>query len=266
MCFRRVALGRCGGAEGLLLRSRWEVVGDAGERAVTWIRRMGGWGSPFPGTGSTGTAGRAPKLAFRGDPPSGLPWPDDLPLCMPHLGNEGSSLPHRGSGSGVQGSPGCQVGGLFGQGKPMRCSRTVTGLPGPQRCLLLGGPSLARPSWRRGGVSQLFRQLQLIVLFRPLPGDAKSLGPADSAPKPVQPVVWEKGAPGRGGRRCQKQSPQAQHRQWSLWGCGCCRQTLRQTDNWTFCLAMGLSRGQSLLLMPPLLLLTCLQLGTGLGE
>ena len=266
MRFRRVALGRWGGAEGLLLRSRWEVVGDAGERAVTWIRRMGGWGSPFPGTGSTGTAGRAPKLAFRGDPPSGLPWPDDLPLCMPHLRNEGSPLPHRGRGSGVRGSPGCQVGGLFGQGKPMRCSRTVTGLRGPQRCLLLGGPSLARPSWRRGGVSQLFRQLQLIVLFRPLPGDAKSLGPADSAPKPVQPVVWEKGAPGRGGRRCQKQSPQAQHRQWSLWGCGCCRQTLRQTDNWTFCLAMGLSRGQSLLLMPPLLLLTCLQLGTGLGE
>lgn len=47
---------------------------------------------------------------------------------------------------------------------------------------------------------------------------------------------------------------------------GCYRQTLRQTDAWTLGLAMGFSRGQSGLLMPPLLLLTCLRLGMGLGE
>ncbi|XP_010951038.2 uroplakin-3b-like protein 1 isoform X1 [Camelus bactrianus] len=66
------------------------------------------------------------------------------------------------------------------------------------------------------------------------------------------------------GWSCQKQPPPAQHRQPSLWGSGRCRQTLGQTNGRTPGLAMGLSGGQSLLLMPLWLLLSCLQLGTSL--
>ena len=97
------------------------------------------------------------------------------------------------------------------------------GLPGPQGCRPLLGPlpGQALLEWGWGVRAGLAAQ-QLIILFRPLPGDVKSLGPTDSAPKPVRPVVWEKGAPGRGSRRCQKRRPiPAQGAEplglWMLW-------------------------------------------------
>uniref|UniRef100_A0AC11CIB8 Uncharacterized protein n=1 Tax=Ovis aries TaxID=9940 RepID=A0AC11CIB8_SHEEP len=56
----------------------------------------------------------------------------------------------------------------------------------------------------------------------------------------------------------------SQPRERSLWGSGCCGQTLGQTDGWTLVLPMGLGRGQSPLLMALLLLLACLQTGMSL--
>lgn len=124
------------------------------------------------------------------------------------------------------------------------------------------GPSPARPSW----TPLLERGWGAVFLFRPLPCNAKSLGPAHSAPKRSNQLSGRKGARGRGSRRCQKQPPPAQHAQRSLWGSGCCRQTLGQTGSWTLGLAMRLSGGQSSLLTALLPLLTCLHLGMSLGE
>uniref|UniRef100_A0A8C2S811 Uroplakin 3B n=1 Tax=Capra hircus TaxID=9925 RepID=A0A8C2S811_CAPHI len=56
----------------------------------------------------------------------------------------------------------------------------------------------------------------------------------------------------------------SQPRERSLWGSGCCGQTLGQTNGWTLVLPMGLGRGQSPLLMALLLLLACLQTGMSL--
>lgn len=82
------------------------------------------------------------------------------------------------------------------------------GLPGPGAAASLPGPSLARPAHSQGweGPGLSWRQLWDCSLQTP-PWDAKSIGPAHSAPKPVQPVVWEEGAPGRSCGRCQKQPP-----------------------------------------------------------
>ena len=57
--------------------------------------------------------------------------------------------------------------------------RGLAGLlpPGAPRCL--GPPGVG---W---GVRAGLAAQELILLFRPLPGDAKSSGPTDSAPKPV---------------------------------------------------------------------------------
>ena len=90
---------------------------------------------------------------------------------------------------------------------PQGLAELPLGLPGPQGCHPLPGPLPGQALLEWGWGARAGLAAQLIILFRPLPGDAKSLGPTDSAPKPVRPVVWEKGAPGRGSRRCQKQLP-----------------------------------------------------------
>lgn len=115
------------------------------------------------------------------------------------------------SEQGAVGSASCLVGDCLDEEVP----QGVAGLS--TRCLDLGLPPPFQPLPRqaflegrgggRGCLGFSWRQ-QLIVLSRPLPGNAKSTGLADSAPKPVQPVVREEGAPGRGSRRCQSCLPQ----------------------------------------------------------
>ncbi|XP_044903314.1 uroplakin-3b-like protein 2 isoform X4 [Felis catus] len=62
------------------------------------------------------------------------------------------------------------------------------------------------------------------------PWDAKSVGPVDSAPKPVRPVVWEEGAPGRSFRRYRRQALQSPGRQHS--GSSGTLQTDGRSDTW----------------------------------
>ncbi|XP_067561941.1 uncharacterized protein [Pseudorca crassidens] len=173
---------------------------------------------------------------------------------MPRLRNEDNSLMQRGA----VGSRGCQVGGPFGRGDSTRRGRAV---PGAAWTPGLAPLSVAppQPGPPGGGWGAVF-------LFRPLPCNAKALGPAHSAPKRSNQLSGRKGARGRGSRRCQKQPPPAQHAQRSLWGSGCCRQTLGQTDSWTLGLTMRLSGGQSSLLTALLPLLTCLHLGMSLAN
>lgn len=141
---------------------------------------------------------------------------------------------------------------------PQGAAGLSLGLPGPQDWLLFPWPLPSQALLERGWGA--------VFLFRLLPCNAKSLGPAHSAPKQSNQLSERKGACGRGSRRCQKQPPPAQQAQRSLWGSGCCRQTLGQTDSWTLGLAMRLSGGQSSLLTALLPLLTCLHLGMSLGE
>lgn len=129
------------------------------------------------------------------------------------------------------------------------------GLPGPQGCRPLPGPL---PGQALLGVQAGLAAQQLIILFRPLPGDAKSLGPMNSSPKPVRPVVWEKET-WEGQQEMPEAAAPSQPRERSLWGSGYNGQTLRQTDGWTLVLPMGLGRGQSPVLMALLLLLACLK-------
>ncbi|KAB0392496.1 hypothetical protein E2I00_015573, partial [Balaenoptera physalus] len=74
-----------------------------------------------------------------------------------------------------------------------------------------------------------------VFLFRPLPCNAKSLGPADSAPKPVQPVVWEKGGTWEGQQEVPEAaspSPARTAEPLGLWMLQTDPRTDRQLDAW----------------------------------
>ena len=101
------------------------------------------------------------------------------------------------------------------------------GLPGPQGWLLFPWPLPSQALLERGQGA--------VFLFRPLPCNAKSLGPADSAPKPVQPVVWEKGGTWEGQQEVPEAaspSPARTTEPLGLWMLQTDPRTDRQLDAW----------------------------------
>lgn len=87
------------------------------EMKITAFRTGGPWGAPSRGPGSR-ECPECPQACLGGDPPilgsAPAGWvildKPPFPLSVPHPGNEDYSLPHRVP----MGSPGCQVGELFG--------------------------------------------------------------------------------------------------------------------------------------------------------
>jgi hypothetical protein len=87
--------------------------------------------------------------------------------------------------------------------------------------------------------------------------------PIASASEPVQPVLGEEGGPQSSSLREQPQA--AQPRRTEQLGLHS-RGPGRKDSSWKLSPAMGPHGKQSVLRMPLLLLLTCVQSGTGLGE
>ncbi|XP_045317924.1 uncharacterized protein LOC123589616 isoform X1 [Leopardus geoffroyi] len=187
-------------------------------------RRQGDVGElPPPGPRLQGDSRECPKLAFGCDrliqalphPAGDLGQAPSSP-CSFRLENEGNSLQHRVT----VGGPRCQVG------------RTVTGAMGTPE---LPPPSLA-PPWPGppgvggGSIHGLVQAAVPDCSLQTPPWDAKSVGPVDSAPKPVRPVVWEEGAPGRSFRRYRRQALQSPGRQHS--GSSGTLQTDGRSDTW----------------------------------